>query len=254
MAVVRRRIVVRLRPGHAACDGRRRTRTRCRCCAPTSARPRSSPISPAACRCRTRTVSLYNEKPGQAAGRETAAAAGAAAAASGAGSEPAAAAAIADASAEASPAGGAGGRRAQPSGSAAAETARRAAAAPTPRLGRQPPAVQKALLPAATGAPAGEVQVRLGSLRTRKRPRGVAAAEARERRSARQSEGDRGVGRPRREGHYYRIMAGPLDEAAAERLCGDEGAQSRVHHCPVSDGTSPVSVARGHLLGSPASA
>ncbi len=54
---VRRRIVVRLCPGDAACRrlGAERA-TRCRCSAPTSVRPRSSPISPAACRYRTRTV------------------------------------------------------------------------------------------------------------------------------------------------------------------------------------------------------
>ena len=78
--------------------------------------------------------------------------------------------------------------------------------------------VQKAALPAEPAA--GTVQVRLGSLRT--------PEEAREEWQRLKRENGDLLGKLRanavsvdlgEKGIYYRILAGPLDEAAAERLC-----------------------------------
>jgi hypothetical protein len=93
-----------------------------------------------------------------------------------------------------------------------------------------PQAVQKAAVPASTETAAETVQVRLGSLRTPEAAReewqrlkhingdllGNLKANA-----VSVDLGEKGV--------YYRIMAGPLEEAAAERLCNE--MKRRNHGC-----------------------
>ena len=82
--------------------------------------------------------------------------------------------------------------------------------------------------------------------------RGMAAAEARQCRPARRSAGERGIGRSRREGHLLPHPCGPLDEAAAERLCTElKRRKSRVHHCAMRRGRWKRP--RAVILGVPAS-
>jgi hypothetical protein len=95
------------------------------------------------------------------------------------------------------------------------------------------PTAVKAALPTPGGPAAGTVEVRLGSLRTPE-----AAREEWQRLKRVNADllgnlranavsvdlGDKGI--------YYRIMAGPLDEAAAERLCSE--MRRRNHGCIVA--------------------
>ena len=192
---------------------RRRAPARCRCSAPTSVRPRSSPISPAACRCRTRTVSLYNEKlakspvekllppPEQPLPRPAPPPV-----------KPAAAPPIADAAARGSPA-EAGPAPAAAARARAPQADRAATAAPQPR--RRPPSRRRRRRrrlrprPSAPGTAAGAVQVRLGSLRSPeaareewqrlKRANGDLLGNLRAN-AVSVDLGDKGI--------YYRIMAG----------------------------------------------
>ena len=99
------------------------------------------------------------------------------------------------------------------------------------RAGRRPAAVQKAALPAEPTA--GTVQVRLGSLRT--------PEEAREEWQRLKRANADLLGNLRanavsvdlgEKGIYYRILAGPLDEAAAERLCTE--LKRRSHGCIIA--------------------
>jgi hypothetical protein len=93
--------------------------------------------------------------------------------------------------------------------------------------------VQKAAVPASTETAAGAVQVRLGSLRTPeaareewqrlKRANGDLLGELRAN-AVSADLGERGI--------WYRIMAGPLDEAAAEKLCDE--MKRRNHGCIVA--------------------
>ncbi len=93
-----------------------------------------------------------------------------------------------------------------------------------------PQAAPKVAVPASTETAAGTVQVRLGSLRSPE-----AAREEWQR--LKRANGDL-LGSLRanavsidlgEKGIYYRIMAGPLDEAAAERLCNE--MKRRNHGC-----------------------
>jgi cbb3-type cytochrome oxidase subunit 3 len=100
-----------------------------------------------------------------------------------------------------------------------------------------PQAVQKAAVPASTetapGTAAGTVQVRLGSLRSPdaareewqrlKRANGDLLGDLRAN-AVSVDLGEKGI--------YYRIMAGPLDEAAAEKLCNE--MKRRSHGCIVA--------------------
>jgi hypothetical protein len=107
-----------------------------------------------------------------------------------------------------------------------------AEAEPAPPQAAAPSAV-KAALPAPAGPAAGAVQVRLGALRSPE-----AAREEWQRLKRVNADllgnlranavsidlGEKGI--------YYRIMAGPLDEAAAERLCNE--MRRRNHGCIVA--------------------
>ena len=117
--------------------------------------------------------------------------------------------------------------------SAAPDAGSRAAA---PQAGPLP-AVQKAAVPASTegtpGMAAREVEVRLGSVRSPE-----AAREEWQR--LKRTNGDL-LGNLRanavsvdlgEKGIYYRIMAGPLDEGAAERLCNE--MKQRNHGCIIA--------------------
>jgi hypothetical protein len=95
-----------------------------------------------------------------------------------------------------------------------------------------PQAVQKAAVPASTENAEG-VQVRLGSLRT---PEAAREEWQRLKRTNGDLLGDLKANAVSvdlgEKGVYYRIMAGPLDEAAAEKLCNE--MKGRSHGCIVA--------------------
>jgi hypothetical protein len=107
-----------------------------------------------------------------------------------------------------------------PEGSPAEASPAATAPQSTAPRGLAPPGVQQAAVPSPAEPTAGTVQVRLGSLRTPEEARDEwqrlkrANADLLGNLKANAVSVDLGE-----KGIYYRILAGPLDEAAAERLC-----------------------------------